>query len=401
MTQAQPTTPAAPARHLVVYCPSDTWGGVEKNVHLRVKAMLARGYGVTLVLLANTFESKFDDCVGLTLRILQHRGSDLNPGTYRALANIIRATGPACLFVPLKRDWWVASLCAYWLGVPRTVLYLGIQRRLKANLKYRLIFQRFGAQLLVNSQSLRHSVLSDLPWLNATNTLVIYNGFTLPEAHAPNTALKKQLGLTENDVLIGCAGRLSHQKGFDLLPDILIHLPDHVHVAIAGQGDQENRLRLQFEASVLGHRFHLLGNQADMTGFYRALDVFLLCSRNEGMANVLNEAMSYGLPLVSTDAPGSAELLGLSNAQTQRWPVDTLFLVGQHGLLTRMEAPDALASALLAILNGKHRFPAELQRQKIQDHHSLTGMMDQTEQLFFPAVASPDAAHAKRPEPRA
>jgi len=401
MKQAHPSLHTTLARQLLVYCPSDTWGGVEKNVHLRVKAMLERGHQVTLLLLAHTFEAKFNDCPGLALHTLDHRGSDLNPSTYRDLASIIRITRPDCLFVPLKRDWWVASACAHWLGVPNTVLYLGIQRRLKANLKYQLIFQRFKSQLLVNSQALQQAAADTLPWLNDTNTHVIYNGFNLPARQPDDKPLKRQLGLSNDQLLIGCAGRLSHQKGYDLLPAILDRLPEHVHIAIAGQGEQETRLRQQFEASGLGHRLHLLGNQADMAGFYRSLDLFLLCSRNEGMANVLNEAMSYGLAVVSTDAPGSAELLGLNHASPQRWFDESSFQVGDYGLLTPIGAPEALANALNALISGQHHFPVDLQRQKIQDHHSLTGMMDLTERLFFPAATATDAPQTHRPEPRA
>ena len=345
--------------------------------------MLAKGHRVTLVLLAGTFAEKFDDCSGLSLRAINHRGSDLNPATYRTLATNICETRPDCLFVPLKRDWWIASLCAHWLRVPRTVLYLGIQRRLKANLKYRLIFQRFRSQLLVNSNALKQDVTKALPWLNEANTHLIYNGFPLPDINNRTETVKAQLGIPENSMIIGCAGRLSRQKGFDQLPAILKQLPDHVHVFVAGQGDQETTLRDLFEAEGLSDRIHLLGRQTDMKAFYQSLGVFLLTSRNEGMANVLNEAMSFGLPVVSTDAPGSSELLGFDNKLPLQWPETTSYLVGPYGLLTRKEAPEALAEAIMAIMEGKHPFPAEQQRQKIKLDHSLEGMMIRTERLFF------------------
>lgn len=372
------------AKHLLVYCPSDTWGGIEKNVHLRVKAMLARGYRVTLVLLDSTFKNRFSDCPGLDLLTLPMRHSDLNPNSYRTLATLIREIRPDCLFVPIKQDWWVASLCAHWLGVPRTVLYLGIKRRLKANLKYRLIFQRFGAHLLVNSRDLKRSAQQSLPWLNTHNTHLIYNGFTLPTLQSPYDSLKTRLGLPGQTILIGCAGRLSRQKGFDLLPEIIKKLPSQVHVVIAGQGEQEATLRVLFEAENVSERLHLIGNQTEMADFYRSLDVFLLTSRNEGMANVLNEAMCYGLPVVSTDAPGSAELLGFERTTASPWPADSLFLVGPQGLLTPMNAPTALAAALIALIERKHVYSARQQRRKIEQHHSLNSMMDRTEQLFFP-----------------
>jgi glycosyltransferase involved in cell wall biosynthesis len=104
-----------------------------------------------------------------------------------------------------------------------------------------------------------------------------------------------------------------------------------------------------------------------MAPFFKGIDVFLLCSRNEGMANVLNEAMSHGKPVVSTRVPGSEELLAH----------------GKHGVLTDIDDTPALSRALLSIIKGEQLFSAAEQTRWIGSEFSMERMISETELLFF------------------
>ncbi|MFC3853185.1 glycosyltransferase [Salinispirillum marinum] len=370
-------------RKLLIICPTDTWGGVEKNVRLRAAAMAQRGHSVTVLLCENTFEARFKDLPNVHLETMPYRPSNLSPSLYWSFYRKIKKIQPDCVFVPLKKDWWAATLAGYLAKVPQRILYLGIKRRIKENLKYRLLFKSLKALLIVNSKDLRTHLKSSNRYLHDGNLKLIYNGFELPELGAALGGLRSSLGIPLDAPVVGCAGRFSHQKGFDLLPEILHQLPENAHLIIAGGGDLEDQLCRQFNDTVGSERIHLIGPQNDMSMFFQTLDIFLLPSRNEGMANVLNEALSYGLPAVSTHVPGSAELLE-ADPDTPDDLLDSPGIWrGKHGLITRVNDTEALARALNLLISGKVKFDPEQQRGKIRRDHDLTIMMNLTEQIFF------------------
>jgi glycosyltransferase involved in cell wall biosynthesis len=123
---------------------------------------------------------------------------------------------------------------------------------------------------------------------------------------------RRQLGLAPDRPLIGAVGRLSPEKGFDLLIDAvgrMHHEGIDVDLAIAGDGDARSELTALIAAQTYPERFHLLGFRADCRPLFQAMDVFALSSRREGLPNVLLEAMSLETPVVATAVAGVPRLI--------------------------------------------------------------------------------------------
>ncbi|EMI56166.1 Glycosyl transferase, group 1 domain protein [Rhodopirellula sallentina SM41] len=97
--------------------------------------------------------------------------------------------------------------------------------------------------------------------------------------------------------LVVGVGRLSKEKGFDLLVKAVANLIDAgVDVGLAIAGDSAERESLQKLIDSTGHQnqIRLLGFVADPRVIYRAADVYALSSRREGLPNVVLEAMAMG-----------------------------------------------------------------------------------------------------------
>jgi glycosyltransferase involved in cell wall biosynthesis len=100
-------------------------------------------------------------------------------------------------------------------------------------------------------------------------------------------------------LLVGGVGRLTRQKGFDLLVEATRRLVQEgwpVEVRLAGAGRERDRLA----AAAAGLPVHLAGFTDDVPGFLAALDVFCLPSRAEGLPLALLEAMMAGLPCLAS-----------------------------------------------------------------------------------------------------
>ncbi len=123
---------------------------------------------------------------------------------------------------------------------------------------------------------------------------------------------KRQLGLPPERLLIGAVGRLSAEKGFDLLiraVDQLLRRHVDVELLIVGEGDQQAALQGLIAELGRQERIRLLGYRADLIDLYEAMDAFALSSFREGLPNVLLEALALEVPVVATRVAGIPRLI--------------------------------------------------------------------------------------------
>ena len=84
----------------------------------------------------------------------------------------------------------------------------------------------------------------------------------------------------------------------------------NTQLMILGKGKDETKLRGIAKKLGIVDRVIFAGFQDDPTPFYATADLFVLSSDYEGFGNVIVEALSFGLPVVSTNCPsGPAEIL--------------------------------------------------------------------------------------------
>jgi glycosyltransferase involved in cell wall biosynthesis len=166
-------------------------------------------------------------------------------------------------------------------------------------------------------------------------------------------------------------GRLVKEKGLPILLQAWVTVGQRVKDAvlhIVGGGPLE--LELQTLADRLGIlasvRFH--GYQQAVLPFLQSSQLFVLSSHIEGLSNTLLEAMAVGLPVVATRISGSEDIVA----------------VGENGLLIPPGDADALAEAIVFILNDPVRTAAMGQcgRQLVEQRCGLAHITDNYVQLY-------------------
>ena len=176
---------------------------------------------------------------------------------------------------------------------------------------------------------------------------VIHHGIDV-ERFAPvadKAALRAELGLPQDKVLVGCFGRIRPQKGNDLFTDMMLRLlperPDAVAVMMGGVTDQfrdfHKGLVDKVAAAGLQDRFLFLPEDPhwDVSRWFKALDLYIAPQRWEGFGLTPLEAMACGSPVVATRAGAFEELVQ----------------DGQTGTLVDIEDLEAMTAATARLLD--------------------------------------------------
>lgn len=141
-------------------------------------------------------------------------------------------------------------------------------------------------------------------------THVVYNGLKdWPRSTLGKRDARARLGLPVDAALVVAVGRLAEQKNYPVLIDAMRDTPEHLVLAVAGEGPDRQAIEQQIETNGLAGRVILMGSipREDIPHLLAAADVFVQPSLFEGQSNALLEALHAGLPCLVSDAPEQVE----------------------------------------------------------------------------------------------
>jgi glycosyltransferase involved in cell wall biosynthesis len=171
--------------------------------------------------------------------------------------------------------------------------------------------------------------------------------------------------------LVGAAGRLSPEKGFDLFIEAAARVarqkPD-VGFVLFGAGPLREALTRRIAERGLEHRFILGGFCSEVHRFLPHFDVVVLSSHSEGLPVVVLEALAAGVPVVATAVGGTPEVID----------------EGVQGYLVAPGDPNALADRILRLLQAdslRHEMGGQ-GRLRVRERFSFAEMAARYQRLF-------------------
>ncbi len=311
------------------------------------------------------------------------RGGVPSPVTLYRLIRLGRQLQPNLIQGWMYHGNFASQLMNAFLPKPVPVLWsihhsiknLAFEKRLTAGLirlSARLSKRPEKIHYVAKSSAGQHKELG----FSAKNNVIIPNGYDTDRfvpSEQSRIQIRKELGLPATTPIIGHLARFHPMKdhaNFIQAAGFLSQSFPDVHYVLAGQNvDSENKvLKDLVDKLNLSEKIHLLGLRKDVPQIMAALDIFANSSRfGESFPIVIGEAMSCGVPCVSTD-------LG-----------DTAWLIGDTGKIVPIEDHKALAGAWKDLLDlgceGRKAL-GEKARERIINNFSLGKIVSQYEMLY-------------------
>lgn len=334
-------------RRIAVLLPDLRPGGAE-HMHVRMAhEWIARGASVNFVLLRR--KGELLDSLPAQVRVID-LGADQFRAAIEPLREYLGHEKPSVLLAAMWPLTIVAVIAArISAGRTRVVIsehsilsesYRGwglahrIALRASMGIFYRLAHERIGVS---------QGVAADMAALSAMHPRrirVIHNPAACSSDMQSEADVPPELASMEG-ALILAVGTLKPVKDYGLLIEAFSRLASDTTatLCILGEGQLRPDLERLVRDKGLEGKVLLPGFRASTAVWYRQADLFVLASRHEGFGNVIVEALSAGVPVVSTDCPsGPREIL----------------CDGRYGRLVPVNDPDALAAAMREALQAPH-----------------------------------------------
>ncbi len=122
----------------------------------------------------------------------------------------------------------------------------------------------------------------------------------IPVSRSEKEALRRELEIPEKHMIL-TIGQMIHRKGFDVLLQAAKDLPEDVGIYIVGGEATDTYLKLREELGLKNVHFPGFQKKDRLAKFYKAADLFVLPTREDIWGLVINEALAYGLPTITTD----------------------------------------------------------------------------------------------------
>ena len=334
----------------IAYVPgllSQKFGGIERHVLSVARQCRKRGHRFSIIWEAEPTSEQF-------VRLLEQQAAEslIIPARgrkfrfFKQTRRWIRANRPDILHAHLDTPAILSLLAARSARVPWPVLTIHsgisqwaskhkitLKNRITTSIKMALAKRVFAASARIKSDYTRLK-------LKGRKMEVRYLGVQRPQTRQDRASVRREFGLTEDDLVIATTAFHDPVKGLDVLLEALALLidqhPELRLLQIGGESGAGQTESLKTLAGKLGvdDRIVWTGLRDDVSDLLFGADIYCQPSRSEGLGLAILEAMGASLPVVASDVGGIGEIV----------------IPGRTGILATPEDPQSLADGLKKLL---------------------------------------------------
>jgi len=202
--------------------------------------------------------------------------------------------------------------------------------------------------------------------LDEEKIVVIPNGVEVPEGIEELYDIRKEYGISMDDIVYLFVGQITERKGVYELIDAfnMVNMEKKKLVLVGDFAKKMEHLKgIEDENIIFTDR---ISDRKILNSFYQCADIFVLPSRFEGMPNAVLEAMSYGLPIITTKIAGMIDLVN----------------DGENGFLVPIQDPEELAGKMELITKQDYKRMGERSRERAERDFSWSSVAERTIKVF-------------------
>lgn len=288
------------------------WGGGE---NWQYETMLDLKDELHLVSISNPQGKLFNFAVEAGIETFPFHSKNLsflNPIKLFRAYRLLKKLNPHAIIFNTSNDFKVFSLPATWAGIKYRLYRRDNGKPMRNHLLNKILLRKGITHFLPCSQYIGKAALASNSNLFPISKIdTIYNSINIRKwdaVKAPLLTIERIPG----EIIFGCLGRLSFEKGQLILPPVAVLLKDKstkFRILIAGTGPLKTELESLIVKTSTGSHVQLLGFVESNKSFLDTIDCLIIPSHWEGLSTVAVEAMAMNKPIIAFDVASNSEVV--------------------------------------------------------------------------------------------
>lgn len=359
-----------------------SWGGQELRVFNECMWMRQKGHRVLLA--APKASLIYSRARSANLPVIPF--AFINPtvvADYFRLRALLKRLAPDVLNTHGNLDAKVGLMAARGLGIPCVIRSRHHSHPVSPSWYNKWMYRKLSHYVFTTAQCVSDQIVADLA-VRPDKVVTLGSGIVLPQAMPDKIdairGLQQEFDLAGDSRFVGSVAMLRDWKGHRFLMEAFRQIsgrfPAH-HLVIVGDGDEMAALQRLREALGLADKVHFTGFKDDPWPFFRAFELNVLASTcNEGIPQVLLQAMAAGCPVIGTRVGGIPDIVE----------------EGRTGLLVEPQNAAMLADAMAFVLDNPEKTAERVHaaQQGVLKNHTLDAMGKRTLDLYAKVLPDMD-----------
>jgi glycosyltransferase involved in cell wall biosynthesis len=281
-------------------------GGAERGMTRFLKILDKKNFDITVVGLMEGDNKILNELNELDINIINLKAQNkLDIRTIFKLYNLLTKIKPDILWCSLFHSTIVGRLTGKLAGVPVIINWEHNQNLGGWDRKFlNKITSRYSKSILADSEIVKETLVNELK-IDKKKIKTVYIGALDLDEYSSS---RKRI--LNNKSIVGSIGSLTDQKGYEYLikaTRIVVEQHPEVHVHIAGEGIEKDKLSRLINHYNLKNNVELLGYRRDIPRLLNSWDIYVQPSLWEGLCITVIEAMACNLPVVASKVGGIPE----------------------------------------------------------------------------------------------